>query len=364
MTQPDQISYTGTLPDSFFTIPSDADEDPALIAQLFQMEADRNEIILYTDHATIRLVGIFPVQSEEAYFGFWETTNSLSINQQAFSLLEADARQRGRTTIVGPLNFSTFHAFRLRLTKAPSWGQFDKEPTNPAYYPGLLVRLGFQVRSRFESRMIHSRDIPIAYADKAQLLAAFANFPFEVIPLNPDTWVRYETELIELVHQVFSANPAYKPIPEAQFRLLYNRQFAEKLCPHTSVLFRDRPSGQLVALNFSMPNYQSLPFAPGDAPNFLRDYPRLTRKVLLVKTVGVHPDFRKRGLMSFIGAYGMLRFRDLYDDVLFCLMRADNFSTHFSNELPHETAAYGLFEKGVESADEWLRECGPSTGSG
>ena len=348
MTQLDRIPYAGTLPDSFFTIPSDTDEDPALIAQLFQMEADRNEIILYTDHATIRLVGIFPTNSDEAYFGFLETVNDLTVNQQAFDLLEDDARQRGRKTIVGPLNFSTFHAYRLRLTEAPSWGRFDREPATPAYYPGLLARLGFQVRSRFESRMIHSQDIPIAYADKGQLLAAFAQFPFEVIPLKPDTWVRYETELIELVHQVFSENPAYKPIPEAQFRLFYNRRFAEKLCPHTSVLFRDRPSGQLVALNFSMPNYQSLTFAPGDAPNFTRDYPRLTRRVLLVKTVGVHPAFRKQGLMLFIGAYGMLRFRDLYDDVLFCLMRADNFSTHFSNGLPHETAAYALFEKRVD----------------
>ena len=348
----DRIIYENALLDRFFSTANRTDEEPGFVAQLFELEADRNEIILYLGPPEVRLVGIFPHQSEEAFFGFWETDNDLALNQQAFALLEADARQRNRKKLVGPLNFSTFHHYRLRLNE-PSWGRFDKEPTNPMYYPALLSELGFRVRSRFKSRLISTESIPIAYAQKEQLLAMLAHVPFEVIPLNPATWEQYEGEIAELVHQVFKANPAYKPISTAQFQLLYNRRFAEKLCPHTSVLFREKASdnvrdgatGRLVALSFCLPNYQSLALSPGDAPNFIRDYPRLEKKVLLVKTVGVHPAFRQQGLMSYLGAYGMLRFRELYDDVIFCLMRADNFSLHFSDTLPHETAHYALFEK-------------------
>ncbi|XWW44077.1 hypothetical protein JYG30_14945 [Fibrella sp. USSR17] len=347
MTLIDRIPYDGSLPDRFFSVASASDDDPALIEQLFQLEADRNEIILYIGEPTIRLVGIFPERSNEAYFGFWETTNDLALNQQAFTLLYADARQRGRQPLVGPLNFNTFHNYRLRLHEPPSWGRFDREPTNPTYYPRLLEQLGFSVRSQFESRLIRHNDIPVAYIDKQQLLAGLSHIPFDFIPLNPDTWLQYEDELADLVHQVFSANPAYKPISRSQFQLLYNKQFAEKLCPHSSVLFRDRQSGQLVAMSFCMPNYQSLALAPGETPKFARDFPRLDRKVLLVKSVGVHPAYRKQGLMSYIGAYGMLRFQEFYDDVIFCLMRSDNFSLHFSDTLPHETAHYALFEKPV-----------------
>lgn len=346
MTSIDRIPYATALPDSFFSVASESDEDPVFVSQLFEMEADRNEIILYIGAPDIRLVGIFPADSNEAYFGFWETTNDLALNQHAFSLLEADARQRGRRTLIGPLNFNTFHHYRLRLNE-PSWGHFDREPVNPAHYPDLVQQLGFHIKSRFDSRLIRKEDIPIAYETKQELLDGLAHIPFDVIPLNPNTWQQYENELAELVHQVFSANPAYKPISKAQFQLLYNRQFAEKLCPHSSVLFRDRPSGRLVAMSFCLPNYQPLALPPGDAPTFTRDFPRLPKRVLLVKSVGVHPAFRQQGLMSYIGAYGMLRFQELYDEVIFCLMRADNFSRHFSDSLPYEAAQYALFEKSI-----------------
>ncbi len=346
----DRILFRATLPDAFFAVNTNfianADDSPAAVAHLFQMEADRNEMILYTDHATLRLVGIFPNESAEAYFGFWETANDGPLNQRAFALLEADARQRGRNKVVGPLNFSTFYPYRLRLN-SPSWGRFDREPANPLYYSDLLEQAGYQISSRFESRAVHKASIPVAYGQKKQLLDALTQLPFDIIPLNPDTWQQYEAHLFELVHQVFSANSAYRAISEAQFTLLYNRQFAEKLCPHSSVLFRDRPSGKLVALSFCQPDYQALALAPDDRPIFVRDFPRLAKKVLLVKSVGVHPTFRQRGLMSFLGAYGMVHFRELYDDVIFCLMRADNFSLHFSDTLPHETAHYALFEKGI-----------------
>ncbi len=319
-------------------------DNPALMLAVFKLEAAQNEIILYTDGHSLRLVGIFPPFGD-AYFGCWETTHDRLLNQRAFALLEADARQRGRLLLRGPLNVNTFHAYRLRLGEPPSWGHFDREPANPPFYPALLEQLGFGVCERFESRLLAKANIPQAYSNKLLLLAGLAQLPVDIIPLNPGIWAQHEAELFALVQQVFRDNPAYRPISKAQFELRYNQQFAGKLCPYSSVLFRDKALGQLVALSFCYPDYQSLALAPGDLPNFQRDYSRLTKKVLLVKTVGVHPDFRKRGLMSFLGAYGMVHFRELYDDVIFCLMRADNFSRHFSDGLPCETARYALFGK-------------------
>ncbi len=303
MTTVDRILFCSTLPDDFFAglvneagvMGSGSGDDPAVVAQLFRMEAARNEIIVYTDHQALRLVGIFPENAAETFFGYWETAHDLALNQRAFAMLEADARQRVRTGIFGPMNFSTFHRYRLRLGDVPSWGRFDREPVNPPYYPILLDQLGFRVRSRFESRLLRKETVPVVYQDKKQLLAKLTTIPFDFIPLNPDTWLRYEDELFGLVHQIFSANPAYKPIPKAQFDLLYNRQFSEMLCPHSSVLLSDRQTGRLVAMSFCQPNYQSLALAPGDTPVFARDFARLDKKILLVKSVGVHPAYRKRG---------------------------------------------------------------------
>ena len=98
------------------------------------------------------------------------------------------------------------------------------------------------------------------------------------------------------------------------------------------------------------PNYAPLRLAAGTAPNFARDYPRLPRRTLLAKTVGVHPDFRQQQLMSYLGAYGMASFREFYDEIIFCLMRSDNFSRHFTDGLSAEVAQYALFERELAGA--------------
>jgi hypothetical protein len=349
-----QLPFQGQLPPSFFEIPAtiyagqpyQPVEDAAAVLELFRAEAERNDIVIFTDHAGLRVTGIFPHEGTEAYFGFWETTDDLALNQEAFALLGAEAKRRGYARLVGPLNFSTFQPYRLRLGAAPSWGRFDREPINPPYYPALLAQLGFAPTLTFESRLLRPDAIPEAYGRKADLLAAFQQIPFELIPLNPETWGRYETELYELVDRIFSANPAYRRIPPAQFRRLYNARFAAGLCPHTSVLFRDKLTGQLVALSFCQPNYAPLHLGL-TPPDFARDYPRLPQRTLLAKTVGVHPDFRNQQLMNYLGAYGMMRFREFYDQIIFCLMRSDNFSRHFTDGLPAEKTTYALFSQNL-----------------
>jgi hypothetical protein len=342
--------FVDDLPDSFFEIPAGICatqslppvENPAAVLELFRSEAARNDIVVITHPAGLRVVGIFPHDGPDAYFGFWETIDDLALNQEAFARLADEARQLGYARLLGPLNFNTFHAYRLRVGPAPSWSVFDREPRNPPYYPVLLEQLGLAPVLTFESRLIRADAVPEAYGRKADLLAAFQQVPYDLIPLNPATWSQYEAELHALVDRVFGANPAYRQIPPAQFRRLYNAGFAAGLCPHTSVLFRDRPTGQLVAFSFCQPNYAPLGLG-ATPPNFARDYPRLKHKVLLAKTVGVHPDFRQQQLMSFLGAYGMLSFREFYTEIIFCLMRSDNFSRHFTDGLPMEVAHYALF---------------------
>ena len=352
----DRFPFTGTLPERFFALvpPLYAHllfklkEDTAIVKKLFEMEAERNEIIIYTDHEQLRVVGIFPHNTTEAHFGFWETADNLQLNQQAFSLLEADAATRGRTSITGPLDFNTFHRYRLRLEE-PSWGSFDREPVNPTYYGYMLEQLGYWQKSTFESRHIRKEDIPAVYSDKKLFLDELEKIPYDFVPITPDVWQQNESEIFELVHHIFGSNPAYKPVSRQQFNMLYNYTFAQKLCPHSSVLFRHKASGRLVAMSFCHPNYQSLNLPATVSTSFAQDYHWLEKKVLLVKTVGVHPDFRGQRLMSFLGAYAMLSFRELYEDVIFCLMRTDNFSTHFTDTLPYESARYALFDKRLRS---------------
>lgn len=340
--------YDGQLPAGFFqtALPTGAAlPNEAALAALFAEEAARYDIVFYTDFSQVRLVGLFPKEGGDARFGFWETSPDAMANAQAFAALEAEARRRNCPALTGPLDFNTFQRYRLRLGQAPSWGYFDREPTNPEYYPELLQALGFQAQLTFESRLIRPETVPEVYADKQPLLDALAALPFDFLPLTPALWPQVEKELFELVQAVFGANPAYRPVSGEQFRALYNPTYASGLCPHTSVLLRDQQTGQLAALSLCQPNYAPLGFPATQPPNFQRDYPRLKAPTLLAKTVGVHPSFRNRGLMNALGAYGMVHFREWYQQVIFCLMRTDNFSLHFTDGLPAETAHYALYRK-------------------
>ena len=352
----DRILFTGLLPESFFRIPIpiyaamtfSKSEDNTRIQKLFEEESSKNNIIIYTDHQHIRLVGIFPNEGVDAYFGFWETTNNVVLNVEAFEKLQNDAVHKKKTKLVGPLNFNTYQSYRLRLT-SPSWTKFDQEPVNPLYYPLLLEELGFNTEMLFESRMIQEADIPGVYVVKEDLLKAFENIPFECISITPKTWIEYELQIFELVDAIFRTNPLYKSISYSQFTSLYNAAFAAKLCPFSSVFFKDKITGRLASLNFCQPNYEALHLPIGYKINYENDFQKLDHKILLVKSVGVHPDFRQQGLMNFMAAYAMLSFQRLYDEVIFCMTREDNLSNNFTQYLPYEKADYALFAKSLST---------------
>lgn len=313
---------------------------------LLEQKAHSHEIIIYTDHQALRLLGIFPHEGQDAYFAWWETTNDPEKTRQAFSMLQADARVKGKLSVSGPYHFNTFHRYRLRLDE-PSWQLFDREPVNPIYYPSLLEGIGFSKALTFESRLIHAQAIPALYQDKQFFVNSLRQLPFRFIPLTPQYWQRYEQEIFALVQAIFSQNPGYRPVAEQEFRLLYNQAFAEKLCPESSVLFQDKKTGRLAAMSFCHPNYRSLKLAPEQVPVYARDFPNLKKKVMLAKSVGVHPDYRQQGMMSYLAAYAMQSFHELYDEALFCLMRSDNHSLQFTDGLPYESAHYTLYRKEI-----------------
>ncbi len=349
----ERIPYTGSLPDSFFQIPGKIysaldffpEEDRVEVKELFELKSKDHDIILYTDHQDIRLVGIFPKTGATAYFAYWETGKEIAPNKTAFDQLQTDALLHGKKSISGPMHFNTFHRYRLRLGETPSWKIFDREPVNPNYYPELLEELGYKICLNYESRLIPSSQIEEIYKNKKEFVAKIEELPFKIIPLTPENWQQYENEIFDLIEAIFNRNPGYKAVDFSEFRLLYNLQFSEKLCPHTASLFKDEITGKLVALTFCHPNYKSLEKDSSGTPSFQKDYPKLKEPTMLAKSSGVHPDFRKMNLMNYSGAYAMLSFRELYKDTIFCLMKTDSYSRHFTDGLASEKAYYALYEK-------------------
>lgn len=244
----------------------------------------------------------------------------------------------------GPKNFNTFHDYRLR-TSAASWHQFTREPVNPLYYPELLEGVGYTLDFQYESRLISCSVVPAVYGTKQDLVREVKSLPYDFIPLTRAGWLQYASAIYDLVGKIFGMNPGYLAVSAAEFELLYNADYAEMLCPYSSVLVAEKDGGRPVAISLCYPNYAELKLT--ERAVFVRDYPLLKHRTLLAKTQGVHPDYRKQGLMNYLGAYGMLSFKEHYDECIFCLMRDDNPSLRFTEPFAYEKAEYGFYGKGL-----------------
>jgi hypothetical protein len=339
------------LPDSYYALgelvyrnlPFCYQQQPQEVNQLLRLAGEGKELLFFELDGAC-LLGIFKPKEQQAAFAFWECLTDFDACQELFQAFESAARERGCVQLDGPLHFNTFHRYRLRLGEAaPSWLQFDREPVNPCYYSDFLSRLGYQTKHLFESRLLQTRIIPTVYSSKKDLVESVKQLPYAFIPLNRKSWEEHELGIYELIGAIFGQNPGFQSVQLEEFKLLYNATYAEALCPLTSLLLADKSTGQLVAISLCHPNYSPLQLA--GPPNFEVHYPLLQHRTLLAKTQGVHPDYRQKGLMNYLGAYGMLSFRAYYDDIIFCLMREDNPSLRFTDGFAHEKCQYASYHK-------------------
>ncbi|MCH8499843.1 MAG: hypothetical protein LAT63_15305 [Marinobacter sp.] len=287
------------------------------------------------------------------FFGFWEGINELAPHQWLFEALQTWARKQGATRLYGPINFSTFSSYRLRLD-AFEQGAFPGEPWNPDYYPDLLTQLGFNCRYRYLSTFNQTTDVVgTVEADYLRVKPKLEQ-AVRMEAMTPAFWMSHLDELYGFVDEVFGANFAYTPISREAFHAYCGTAFASRFCPHSSVLARSL-DGRIAGFFLLFPDYapllrqqQSTPVAAADL-RYDRHAALLPRpRRGLAKTGGVHPDFRSLGLFTAMSCELSLRAEGRYQELAAALVREDNNSRQFA--LRHGTAAqrhYGLFQRGL-----------------
>lgn len=288
-----------------------------------------------------------------AFFGFWEGLHDLAAHRRLFEELAAWARSQGATRLYGPINFTTYGAYRLRLD-AFEHGAFPGEPWNPPYYATLLEALGFDLRYRYFSTFNATADVVAAVGPEYQRLKPRLEAAVRLETLTPGFWMAHLDELYTFVDQVFGANFAYTPISREAFGRQCGTVFAERFCPRTS-LVAHAPDGSIAGFFLVYPDYGPLLRQEAGAaritgaPRYASDFERLPRpRCALARTGGVRPDFRSLGLFTAMSCELSLRAEGLYDVLAAPLVRDDNNSRQFA--LRHGRARqhqYGLFQKGL-----------------
>ena len=364
------------LPDSFFEIaqrvyandPDWLPEDKQSIAPLFTSGNPFFGIgeAWVSVKGNTRLVGFRDPRisyNEEpvAYFGYWETEDDQEVNRALFADLEEWARAKGAKAVYGPVNFSTYQDYRLRLTFENQGGPFLAEPYNPSRYNGLLEELGYSITMEWESQILTPAQVDFCCDTMRPMVQQMLKGAgIRVEAFTPELWLNNIENFYELINIIWADNFGYFKTDLETFKMVFGSSLAGKMCRNSSVAFFKEETNQLIGYFVTYPDYAPLMRAgnPERVPyrdvSFDTHHALLQSPVLLAKSGAVHPDYRKAGLFGALAVELTGRAREAgYAQVVAALARSDNASTRVRNMFPEglneilELRKYGLYSKAI-----------------
>lgn len=292
-----------------------------------------------------------------AFFGYWEHRGESTASEALFREARTWAREQGAELLYGPIDFTTHGSYRLLLDAEPKARPFVGEPYNPPSYPPLLESLGFTIARRYITQVSTQRpDTGRIEAVRHRLLEA----GYVLAPLDAARWRELLPEFKPLADTIFARNFAYTPVSYANFACGYAETVARRMCPRTSLVAYG-PDGDIAGFVLVYPDYGSLAVqgageerVPASALTFEEHTPvleQLGERTGILRTIGVAPRHRGRGVSNALGATVLAGGASHYDRWIAALIRDDNLSRLFGDSQPHSTRHYGLFVCRLDGGD-------------
>ncbi|MCA6220580.1 hypothetical protein [Photorhabdus antumapuensis] len=268
-----------------------------------------------------------------AFFGFWETDNDIASNTILFSALEQWAKENGAHNLYGPINFSTFGHYRVRLDHFDV-PPFEHEPYNPPYYPLLLEGLGFETRYRYTSIFDDTQAIAGNFQQAHQRAQKLPDVQATLLPLTPELWTQEQVKLYSFIDSVFGENFAYTTPSWPTFQQYCGEEFIKPFCRYPTSFLAKTTNDEIAGLILSLSVLQD------DKP-----------AIGLLKTVAVAPQYRGSRLYNTLYHSFEQSSRRIHPRLGGALMREDNTSLKTAGRLFNTPAAtkhqYALYYRRI-----------------
>jgi len=372
--QTDERTGGDGLVDGFVEVPTDVyrdapdwiPEDPAAVERAFGPDnpwfaqgeavslcaADRARVAVFFQ-PTLRVE-----ERKVAFFGYWETTGEPDADAALFARAEAWAIERGAVDVYGPIDFTTYGEYRLRLSlDAEGALPFPDEPYNPSTYPAILEGLGYTVDQHYLTQIGHISAGRMLADYKRPVLHELEADGYRFETLSPDLWMDSLRELHGIIDAMFGRNFAYSPLTWETFEAKCGLSFIRRACPHSSVISFG-PEGDIAGFFLVYPHYGPLVVQAAGADrvessdlDFATHAPLLAQQEwtgAIAKTTGVAPKHRRKGVMEALGVGLIDRGGDLYDNWFGAMIRKGNPSGRFADAYSAGERWYGLFRKRLD----------------
>ena len=278
------------------------------------------------------------------FIGYFEAVDDYAASEAVLSAALAWLRERGVTTVRGPINTSTYFPYRF-MTEGFERGAFFLEPYNPRHYPEHWERFGFKACCGYSSSVVDSAHFA---AQTRRHHARAMTEGYRSRPFDPG---RFDAELklmYDLSTAIFTGSWMWKPIAFEEFHGLYAGMRGIMDADLCHFLFQGE---EPVGFVFGLPDFAPAIRAMNGSQNLWAKARFLMRRreapAALLKTFGVLPTHRN-GSLALALCYLMhdAAARKGYAKTVHALMREDNTSLRMSHRFGGETVKrYALYER-------------------
>jgi len=273
----------------------------------------------YPDHR-VGLVGHYAAADDES--AAW------LLNEASEAL-----RAQGCTLAIGPLNGNTWQSYRF-VTAPGDEPSFFLEPDNPDVWPCQFVQNDFRPLAHYVSMLNPDLSRPNPRFEAIGRRAEKAGIRLRPFVLDPIEEV--SSRIYKLALASFSQNFLYTPISYADFKQLYQPAWALIGTAIANFSLLAEYESDLIGFLFAL-------------PDFCQAQRGETIDTLIIKTVAVHPGYRRHGLANWMAHRAeRLAYQQGYKRAIHALIYEQNVSLKISRR--HQTRkmrGYTLFAKAL-----------------
>ncbi|MEK7658639.1 MAG: GNAT family N-acetyltransferase [Patescibacteria group bacterium] len=267
--------------------------------------------------AHIAIIKDYRLESDETFFGFFESPNDPAIFDLLWNELIISAKKMGVSTIKGPINGSIWHQYRV-IEKSDASDFFKSEMICEPYYYNLLKNKNTKTEISYYSAYREKFDAILKAGQPAYeklIGSGFSVQEFEKVNMND------LKEVIALSRNVFSKSWGFTDLTEEEFFQFYSR---EKLESHLNKLYLLYKGSEIIGFSSVLKENNS---------------------TLIFKTICLLPEYFGLGLGN------VLAFKVHFDaertgikKIIYALVREDNNIKNFPKDDAVIFRKYAAFE--------------------
>jgi hypothetical protein len=281
------------------------------------------------------LAGGFKDVGQALVFGFLKL-GQINDSKNLLQLFENLAREKKINKVIGPLNFSTYFDYRLRLNQFDQ-PTFTGEPQSSEADLQLFQNCGYQILRKYVTHQVSLKRVFKFFflfsIYGSWIRSQFKNqvrfAPIELNKLDQTLPIIYQ-----LTDETFSNNFLYQKIDYPSFKQLFNEKYLPTLDLQCSVFAKDPSTDEIIGYGLCLKD----PLNP---------------EQVLFKTIGVRKSRRLKGRLALLLLREIyFKAKKNYTSFLACLMMEGNRPEKLIRSVASNTRDYALYIKELNADHE------------